>query len=645
MPKKDPTVKVSSAAKAAVRPIPLAPISPGRLAQLETFLRETLPELRRVRAERTSLIDTRWSRTLAGVRYKAAPRRAASNLSVPLTIWAAAGARARLYEGIFGSLPLVTVTPYPGSSGFTVEDAKALGSFLQAEILNPRALNGRAAGEKVIAEVANYGTSALKVCKIPDDVVQVHVAGKPTERLVPGRIRWEHISFHDLLYWNGYGTDTQAMPYVGHEFQKAWADIERWGALGYYDSKAVEAVKAFYGSLPAGQSGDRVPEFAQPHDLAEIYLAFPLKDDDNTPAALVVDWHSVAERSLRVAWSPTGEIRPIFVAQFDYNPDATRLEGQGVCEKLAGAQDETDAVHNIAIEAGKRAAAHLVGVRYTSQAERDLGGGDDVIPGDVYSSENPDEDVSIKQLGDPNAALAALQLEEHTRLYVTRILGLDESRMGNMESAKRVASAVGQIVAKESRVVMQRALSSMGQVLTDACYVTMDLEKDNLPVQALVAAVGRDAAGKLMSTVFAPSESTTREQLILTVTAQDAATSQESKKQELLILTQFLFGFYDKLVQYGATAIQLPPPVQRLLLAVMTKMENAVRALLGNVDSIQNADEVLPDLAQMIEALNRMSQAMGGGPGPGGVITPGAPGTGEPLEEADGTPRMGAGIT
>jgi hypothetical protein len=56
---------------------------------------------------------------------------------------------------------------------------------------------------------------------------------------------------------------------------------------------------------------------------------------------------------LQYSHAPGGR-KPIWLIDFDNNPDPESPEGQGVCEKLDGVQEETDTIHNLGIESGKR---------------------------------------------------------------------------------------------------------------------------------------------------------------------------------------------------------------------------------------------------------------------------------------------------
>jgi hypothetical protein len=314
---------------------------------------------------------------------------------------------------------------------------------------------------------------------------------------------------------------------------------------------------------------------------------------------------------------PRGE-RPIFVAQFDSNPDPKCLDGLGVAQKLEGAQDETDEVHNIGVEAGKHSAVFLIGIKYSSMAEGDLGGKDPVLPGDKYVSTDPEKDVVTKPLGDPRAAEAAIMLEEHTRLYVMRMLGFDEARLGQVEAGKRVPASLGMSTMREGKVTLAHAAASFGEMYQKALYLVIELYKERLPLGQFSAILSPDQIDRLRSTIF-DSSTPFRDSFVIRVNAQDAATIEETRKQELMILTQFLMAFYDKVLGYAQLAVQLPGPLQKIVVGVLSKLENGVKTLMAHVESVPNPSEVIPEVSRMIEELNQVASQVRGAPVPSGA--------------------------
>jgi hypothetical protein len=407
-----------------------------------------------------------------------------------------------------------------------------------------------------------------------------------------------------------------------------------FGNLGHYDATAVEAVKA------QGNEDDKLhlpkEHSIAEHDLAEIYLDWDV-DNDDIREAILITWHIKSKKRLRTVWNPFPDgRRPILIGQFDHPADITQVRGQGVSEKLEGAQDEADAIHNIGIEAGKRGVAHVIVLKEGTRAEEEFGGEDDLLPGDVIITSTPDEDVKSVALGDPKAGLAAIELEEHTRVYVTRILGLDESRMGNVESGKRVTKAVGMATMREGRMIIKAALSSLSHMLSEAAYLTIDLYKRFTPMEAIYSVLDREEAEALIESVFSLSDVSSRSSFLVRINAQDAALIQENKQQEMMILSQALFPFYDRqanLIMQLASP-ELPPAAKKPLLMLIERMERGMEALLNTVDSVPNPEELLVKINELTKLLEATE-------GPPAIPE-------EPVQEGDSPSLvgdLGAGVT
>jgi len=577
-------------------------------------------EISQARLKRDELIPRwrKWASTISGVRPTPPVRQGASNISVPLTMWARVAVRARLSESAFqGGRRLLTVESVPGrrsvAGGSNATVATSLSKLLSAEILNRRGLAGKESVDKTISEIVDLGGGALKIYPELDTVRKVLVDGKPKIEPVSGKVRWEYISIKDLIYVDGYGTDTQMMPIVGHEFDLAWIEIKQRVKLGYYDSEVLQSIEGASvqprGDRPALTSN--APDLKM-HRVAEIYLDYDI-DDDGILESIMIHWHIDACKPLGIWWNsiPDGR-RPVIMSQFDIPADPTCAIGQGVCEKLEGPQDEVDAIHNIGIEAGKRGAAFVTVFKEGSRAEEDFGGDEDVSPGDKIVTEDPSADILTVPLGDARAGLSAIQLEEHTRMYVTRILGLDESRIGNVESGKRVAASVGMATMREGRMIIRSALTSLGEMLTEASYLTLDLWRVKLPSAAIAAALDDEESEALQGAVFSIQDASFRSQFIIRFNAQDAAASNEEKKQELLAVNQFLFGFYDRMQQITMMMSnpQLPPAAKKPMLLIVERMERGVEALLNTLDSIPNPEELMVHMGALKDLLERADDAV-----------------------------------
>lgn len=266
---------ITKAVKEALQ-VPAQIDVPPEIAKiLDAYLAEQIPIALRERDEILPRVE-KWRRTIRGERATPTTKRGRtmSNISVPLLIWARVAVRARLTESILENKQILTIESLrPREAGVKRSPqtpAKAIGRFLTAEILNPRGLNGHETVTKIASELVDIGTSAMMIA--PTEGSIKHAAPLPGQKkpqLVPlhPQVRWRHVSYLNLVYVDGYGTDTQAMPFVGHQIEQSWNEIETWGRLGHYDERVLEGIKA------AARDGEgRKPLDLQNHDLIELYM-------------------------------------------------------------------------------------------------------------------------------------------------------------------------------------------------------------------------------------------------------------------------------------------------------------------------------------------------------------------------------------
>ena len=611
-------VRISRITRASMQQVPnVRNITDAKWGEVERWLIDGVGKAIAGRKSRNNDKRIKWRKCLAGERSVPRMRRDQANMSVPLTVWASAAVRARMRAGTVESDPLIVVTPNASVdlSGDIASAARKLVTFYTALYRNPRDLGGLAASDKIIAEVVPLGTAAKKVHIEPDRVRWVWdaVTGGLTRVTQLGRVRHEYIAADDAIYPLGYGTDVQAMPFIGHQFPWTWQDLLEMREAGYLDADAVASVGGQ--GTTANEIGGSVHIAYETHNCAEVYFDYPLFDD-GLPVALCSYLHIDREVLLgvRYSYSPKG-IKPVWLYNFDINPDPTSPEGQGVCEKLDGVQEETDLIHNLGIESAKRAIAHVIVLKEGSGADDDFGGDVPLLPGDHVTTERPEEDFRAVPLGSPEGMQAAIAQEANSLRYVMRLLGLDESALGNVESGKRVPASLGLEIKKDSRVITSHAIANFGAVETEVTYYSLELLRLRLPEDTLVAACGPDGAALLKQTVFSTSDFDLRSRYVINFNATDAAATEESRKQQLLVVGQYLQSFYDRVIQYAQLAMQLPPPLQKALMDILQKMENGTRALLNTIDDIHNPDDLLPKIADLAAAVEQAGSSMTQQPG------------------------------
>lgn len=595
-------------------------VTEDKWKEIEQWLNSAVDNALSARDTKNAERRKKYRMTLSGVRSAPAYRKGQSNLSVPLTIWAAAAVRARVRAGTIESSPVLTVVPSKSVSDTGADQAaRDLVTFMEAEFRNPRGLAGMQACDKAIADFVPMGVCGYGVVIEPDRLrYELDArAGKLNRVTKLGRVRHVFISCDDAIYPQGYGTDVGAMPFIGRQLCWSWGRILEMQASGWLDMDAVDTIKGKGTADPTRTAGADVHVAFQDNDIDEVYFDYPLFDD-GVPAAVMAWRHNKTKTmiGLQYSYAPGGR-KPIWLIDFDNNPDPMSPEGQGVCEKLDGVQEETDTIHNLGIEAGKRAIANIIVIKPGVAQENELDGDEPILPGTVIIADDPQADVQSVPLGSPDGMRAALEQEMNSLKYVMRLLGLDESALGNVESGKRVPASLGLEIKKDSRVITAHAISNFGTVMTDVFYYTIELYKLRMPVDTMRAAIGNEATKLLQSTVFSASEIDVRSRYILNFNATDAAATEESRKQQLIVVGQYLQAFSDRIIQYTQLAAQ-QPMMGPVVGEVLTKLSNGTRQLLSTIDDVTNPDDLMPKINVILAGIQQASAAAAGGGAPGG---------------------------
>lgn len=644
MPDTDVKPTVSPVERDQIQVSRITKLSEDKLDELQAWLCQTVSSAIARRERELQRIE-RWRLILEGINPEPRMRASASHVSVPMTMWARGAIHARIMQSLFGTRQFMRFEPVqPDDAAKT--HLKHLANFFADMILNPRGLNGKDATERGSSETVDTGLGAILVRFEEDEIYNVAPLmpnDPPRRRIRWGNVRWDPIPFDDLLYPEGFGTDTSRMPWVGYTTEKTWAQIKQWGALGHYDPECINEVEGQYETSP--DLHDEHPAHHM-HQIAEIYTDFDI-NNDGILESVVIDLHVKTGRILRVAWNRFQEHRPMVLMPFDLPARPRKTRGQGVPEKLDGPQTETNSIHNIGIEAGKRAMAFVTLVRADRMISEELRDADEVLPGDLYTTEDPDTDLVTKPLGDPRSVEPMLALETVNQQYVARMLGTDESRLGDMESGKRVAASVGMNITREGRVPIVRAINAISSALTEAVYLTLDAWSVRPPIEHMKSMLPPDSLIYLENTIFTPNERSPRERLRVKISAADVATAAEERKSELMMLTQFLFTFYERITQtvMMISSPQVPPNAKPVLMQLLDRMQIGVRKLLHTLESIDDPTELLLEIEEVQTQLgvaSRVASAAQPQRAPEPIDTPpsgGAPETlGEPVDQ-------GAGVT
>ena len=625
--------KLSRAERAALPDPGLITLSESKRAELAAFIDGFLENFDSRHSMRLERVET-WRTYLAGKNPHPALRTGLSNISVPFMMWVNTAVRQRIVRGINGQRTVVDFE-FAGTRGednpTTVAAMNKLSEFADRAYRNPRELDGVETIRTVGAELTSIGVGQWKVVVVPprvrktpspDGTVSVRTLDRAS-------VRWVPIRFDDMIYEDGLGTRFDEMLACGHYVRKSWSEIAAWVAQRHYYDWVPEAIRTFYTKDSSKVAQHDPPEVLAPHRIAELAFDWDI-DDDGWLESIVVDWHREARCLMRVAYSQFDGARPYVAVQFDEASVVGAYQGQGVPEKLEDAQAEMNAVHNTGIEAGKRGILPITIGRRGTALDSQIGATGQVMPGEHYSSDAPVEDLEVKFLGEPRAVEYAVMQEANTRQYATRLLGRDEAGLGDVSSAKRVPGGLGGAIMSEGRVPIEDPLGSLASGVQRAFYLTLTAWQRHVPTPQLRAALDDETLATLESLVFSP-EVDVRDRLRIVVRAQDIASTEEAKRQGLLVLNNFLLGHFDRVATTLQTLMQialnpqLPPEFKAVAtdvtMMLLERMQKSVEILLTTMDEVDDPRDLLLPLAEIqrqIDSLGFASPLAAAAPGAGG---------------------------
>ena len=247
--------------------------------QLEGWLATYIPHLQAKRDKALKERIAKCHRTLNGERSTPPFRPGASNLSVPLILWAAAAIRARVRLGVLEQGKVFSVAPLKSRSFDGVDlnrVSTSLGRCLEVAFNSPRWLAGKQAIDRSIKSSTDDGAAGYTLYEEP--VLPRYVMNREGVMELKAshpRLRTEYLYGLDILMPEGYGTDTQCAPLVGYEFDQSWHDMKSYEAGKHYYPDTLTAV-AQHLNIPETE----MPAKLNTHRLAHLYLGFWIAESD-----------------------------------------------------------------------------------------------------------------------------------------------------------------------------------------------------------------------------------------------------------------------------------------------------------------------------------------------------------------------------
>ncbi len=672
--------RFSAAERAAPRSEVLLDLRPEIRAAIENYLAETVPQL--LNRHHTHVNDIQRIQSFLDNRNPDIPPRiGVANFNTTLMLEHRNASASRLDRAIFGRDMPVEVEPTGRKKGdeALIGSLNRLGLFIKHAMANPHMLNAREVLAEVDCDMTDVGTGAWVICLEPDKLAsrpdRTGAQFEPTVRrrdgaprqeptsavtraVKAGGVTWEFVPFTNLIYWDGYGTDFERMPFCGYRTRKTWQDLITWAGQGFYYKDAIAEIQQAFRDQRTAEPWR--PPHLREHDVGVLFIDWDV-NGDYIPEALTVEFHLDARKILRVYWNQFAGMRPLAACQYAKPARRLAFRGMGPCQMLMQMQAESNDLHNYTIESAKRGGAWMTVVRRDSGIDEELGDDNEpFVPGDIYSTENIEEDVKTFGLGDPKAGQFLTVLEERLQRQAARLTGFTDPNFGDVGSAKRVPKGLGLPILQASMQSSDRAIVSKARAIERALYLTFVAWRKRVPEAALRSVLEPKDVDILLNMVFSTSDLNLRDDIAITVTAKDVTNTEDAKRQSLLLLIQFMGSHYDRIATLISTVIpqavslaQVSPEagqaVMSILMQLLTKIQATVAALVRTTEELGDPKDVLLELDQIQKELSTLFssitvaqqvQAGGGGEGePTAALPPG-----REVEGSGGVSDLGAGV-
>jgi hypothetical protein len=674
--------RLTAAQRAAAAPEVLLSLSAGVRGDMEAYLAESVPAL--LERHRSSVEDLRRIEAYLDNRNPdAPPRLGIANFNTPLMLWHCNAAANRLERSIFEHQLPVTLQPTGRKHNdlALVGALNRLATFVEHGLTSTRMLNGRACIGNVIRDMTDVGSGAWAVVLEPDTAAnrpdrvgagyeesttlrrrdgapRMEPPTAVTRALRAGGVTWEFIPFANLIYWDGYESDFNRMPYAGYQTRKTWQQLTTWAAQGFYYRDAVASVQEHYtdrsrvAGVSAPGSSDSIERAAhlREHDVAVLFTSWDV-NGDGLAEEVAIELHLDALRVLRVYWNQFDGYRPLVAAQYARPARRMQYRGMGVGQMTIQSQAEANDLHNYTLEAGKRGGAWMIVTRRDSGIDEELSDDSEpFIPGDQYSTEDIEKDVRVDQLGDPQAGQFLTLLEERLQQQAARLTGFNDPNLGNVSSAKRVPGGLGQQIMAQASSGSDAAITSLSLAIQEALYLTFAAWKKRIPMAALRAILEPADAELLLSLVFAPGTGVDlREDVAITVVGKDTTQQKAQQQRDLMLLIQVLMNYFDRVAALIQTSTQAAMTLQQvnpgagqavlgILMMLLTKIQASVAALVRTAEELGDPQDVLLELGE----LERELQALFAPAQP--PTAPGMPPQQQPALQQPLAADLGAGV-
>lgn len=482
------------------------------------------------------------------------------------------------------------------------EDAAAVSNYLTSD---PSHIDIQSFLDDAIDFISKDGTSPVKV----------HYVSRTKPRWVRNpnsnkldrieepyeeRVRWDPV---DVIHhvWTVNGSNPDDMPVIGHWMEMTRGQLVAFGIRNGIAKDRLDRVikspdtpwfldeeRILDEEMGIRRDQSVMSKTLNIYRIYELNVEFALKEDE--PPALLTVWYHHGTQTILEAFNPEDFATSWEVLRFIKR--GRQYLGAGISEALRVLNLGANAVFNQTVDAQTVANAYGFLYKADSSAANFIANAN-LFPGVKIPV---DEDVTTEfktfQLGEGgNPGSIGLM---NFILQMTEMISKVSSDLGQVSAGKRVAASVGMHLAQEGDQMIDAVVSGVTEVVERMQIRSLFLYANHQP-EVFDAVLPPDRATNLLAAIRDPSAAfPLRVKISLNISS--ATASKEKDKQDLIVLANFLFNVFNKILEQGAviTNPQAPPEFKQMVAFVYKGMSEVSKRLIEAFEQFKDPDAALP---------------------------------------------------
>jgi len=433
-------------------------------------------------------------------------------------------------------------------------NAKIINKYLTILAKNPDDLNFRSLQHEIIYEAVSMGTEFVKIPWKHEEKTYrksaSDIEGQENEEftVVKNGAEIVPIPLEDFVYELEGGIEIDRLTWCAHRFYVTKTELLNLNKNAVYEN--VDEVLRRGGKNVAPDSISDQEDFLgysesnhETFELFEIWAYYDI-DDTKAPYDLVVTYSREADAVLKADYNSLG-MRPFVNVIYGLYPGL--IEGRGVCETLS--------VIGKSINTLNRMRFDNININTTALFATTRGSGisqkEQIYPGKIFKLDNI---ANFQRVPGGSPYSSTLQEEQMLVQYAQKASGFSDAMGGfadaTMKSrdtfsaqSQRLAMGEGQLSAASEGMEMAFGKIGMAVFYQLVSHKTAVIENER--------ALGRmtEADIKDLEKALSMEVEDIPRQLSFTVTTTDPEQSFAAKRQTLLMTSQLVDGYYDKIIQ------------------------------------------------------------------------------------------------